>query len=479
MKTWKPTVSVSILMLLIALMLAPAAAFAATGDEENKDGKVTVNAEDANPLSESPFEINFKGHAYNGALDQTTYSYEVKVKDDFKGEVPPLNYWVLNVCPDIELASADKPHEYVDSPSKVFGTKGIKFTDPMKDGQTLTQTFAVKGKGDPVKTVASLKSTNEVYMTEIMGPPCAADPLKIEVDAGVTNQAVLMSEGKLVHNTDRLKAYKLADGRILLHFTMKEYADIDGEWNFEMGDRVGAFKGKGDAFILIGAFNDGVWDFNAQFTPVEGNQITVISPTRIDLQVKDAAVDADVKDNDDDEDDDDNGVSAPPASGGNANVDVDVDVNGGNGNGNGGIKPTVVAGAEIIGKVDGLTIYLLANGDIRIIGWLPDEYVEVDGTLTFTLGGKTYQVETKDDGSFDYTVADAAPGTYAVAGVFTTDDGDDVALSPVSVTVPTVTGGTLPDTSTPWYNVMAAGALLAAGGAFALLRRKLGHGNLG
>lgn len=48
-----------------------------------------------------------------------------------------------------------------------------------------------------------------------------------------------------------------------------------------------------------------------------------------------------------------------------------------------------------------------------------------------------------------------------------------VFVEPVVETPPTVTGGTLPTTSTPWFNLLAIGLLVSAAGAFGLRKSSI------
>jgi hypothetical protein len=93
------------------------------------------------------------------------------------------------------------------------------------------------------------------------------------------------------------------------------------------------------------------------------------------------------------------------------------------------------------------------------------------GTWNFNLGGKIYTVTGSED--ITYTAVKVPVGTYIVGAQFIPDDnGATIDLENCTVSVPTVTGGQLPVTATPWYNLLFAGAVLSVMGIAFLLRRK-------
>lgn len=97
------------------------------------------------------------------------------------------------------------------------------------------------------------------------------------------------------------------------------------------------------------------------------------------------------------------------------------------------------------------------NGKLVINASLPDN-VKATGMWSFNLGGKVYSVEGTE--CVSYIVSDAPVGTYSITSQFSSEVGNDINLSPVTVTVPTVIGGQLPETATPWYNLLLIGAVL-------------------
>jgi LPXTG-motif cell wall-anchored protein len=48
-----------------------------------------------------------------------------------------------------------------------------------------------------------------------------------------------------------------------------------------------------------------------------------------------------------------------------------------------------------------------------------------------------------------------------------------IKLLATTITVPTVTGGTLPNTSTPWYNIILLGTVMLLIGTMIWRKRKL------
>jgi len=102
---------------------------------------------------------------------------------------------------------------------------------------------------------------------------------------------------------------------------------------------------------------------------------------------------------------------------------------------------------------------------------LPDD-AKGTGTWNFSLGGKAYQVKGSED--VTYTAVDVPVGNYQVSAQFTPDNNEEIVeLALCTVSVPTVTGGQLPDTATPWYNLLLIGAALMIMGAIVWSRRKL------
>lgn len=111
------------------------------------------------------------------------------------------------------------------------------------------------------------------------------------------------------------------------------------------------------------------------------------------------------------------------------------------------------------------------NGSMTIRAALP-EGTPVPGTWMFNIGGKKYEARGSEE--IAYTAENVPVGTYRVNVQFTSDDnGETVDVGSFSVSVPTVTGGQLPKTSTPWYNVLLGGTFLSLIGAAFLKRRKV------
>jgi LPXTG-motif cell wall-anchored protein len=94
------------------------------------------------------------------------------------------------------------------------------------------------------------------------------------------------------------------------------------------------------------------------------------------------------------------------------------------------------------------------------------------GTWIFNLGGKTYKVNGSED--ITYTAENVPVGTYKVGAQFIPDDnGKTVDLALCTVSVPTVTGGQLPNTATPWYNLLLVGTVLSLIGTAVWIKRKI------
>lgn len=111
-----------------------------------------------------------------------------------------------------------------------------------------------------------------------------------------------------------------------------------------------------------------------------------------------------------------------------------------------------------------------AEGDMDIHATLPNDVIGT-GTWNFNFGGKIYTVKGSE--SINYTAVNVPVGTYAVSAQFVPDDqGETINLDMCTVSVPTVSGGELPDTATPWYNILFLGALLVVLGSAVFINRK-------
>jgi LPXTG-motif cell wall-anchored protein len=116
-----------------------------------------------------------------------------------------------------------------------------------------------------------------------------------------------------------------------------------------------------------------------------------------------------------------------------------------------------------------LNVFLNPNGNIIINAKLPND-AKGTGTWNFNLGGKMY----KENGNevISYKVTAAPVGTYKIGAQFTPNNGPIVYLESCTVSVPTITGGQLPNTATPWYNLLFIGAVLSILGVVIWRRRK-------
>jgi LPXTG-motif cell wall-anchored protein len=138
-----------------------------------------------------------------------------------------------------------------------------------------------------------------------------------------------------------------------------------------------------------------------------------------------------------------------------------------------GVKAVAVpAGAKLISKkTSALMIWHLPNGDLMVKATLPAKNKGM-GIWTFDLGGQTYTVNGSE--GVTYTIVNPPVGTYSTVASFANDCGQPVIkLLAATITVPTVTGGTLPNTATPWYNFMLVGAVMLFMGTMIWRKRKL------
>lgn len=108
-----------------------------------------------------------------------------------------------------------------------------------------------------------------------------------------------------------------------------------------------------------------------------------------------------------------------------------------------------------------------SEGNMIIHAVLPND-VKATGTWNFDLGGKIYTVKGSED--ITYTAENTPVGTYKVGAQFTSDDnGETVDLESCTVSVATVSGGQIPDTATPWYNLLFVGAVLSIIGIMGIM----------
>jgi LPXTG-motif cell wall-anchored protein len=130
------------------------------------------------------------------------------------------------------------------------------------------------------------------------------------------------------------------------------------------------------------------------------------------------------------------------------------------------------AGAKLISKkTSALMIWHLPNGNLMVKAKLPEK-TKATGIWSFDLGGQIYTVNGSE--SVTYTIINPPVGTYNTVASFATDCGQPgIKLLAAPITVPTVTGGTLPNTATPWYNIMLLGTVLLLIGTMIWRKRKL------
>jgi hypothetical protein len=132
----------------------------------------------------------------------------------------------------------------------------------------------------------------------------------------------------------------------------------------------------------------------------------------------------------------------------------------------------VPANAKLISKKSSeLMIWHLPNGSLMVKATLPEK-TKATGIWSFNLGGHIYSVNGSQ--GITYTIVNPPVGTYSTAASFTSDCGQPVTkLLSATITVPTVTGGTLPNTATPWYNLMLLGTVILFIGTMIWRNRKL------
>jgi hypothetical protein len=109
-----------------------------------------------------------------------------------------------------------------------------------------------------------------------------------------------------------------------------------------------------------------------------------------------------------------------------------------------------------------LSVKLVPNSGLIIHAKLLNGKNET-GTWDFNVGGKTYQIGGNED--ITYAVSTAPVGTYKVSAQFVPNGETPLCIKSIIVTVPTITGGQLPDTATPWYNILLMGGALTLIGA--------------
>jgi LPXTG-motif cell wall-anchored protein len=129
-------------------------------------------------------------------------------------------------------------------------------------------------------------------------------------------------------------------------------------------------------------------------------------------------------------------------------------------------------GAKLISKkTSDIMIWRLSNGNLMIKATLPQK-TKGKGIWSFDLGGQVYTVNGSE--GVTYTIVNPPVGTYSAGTSFASVCGQPVIkLLATTITVPTVTGGTLPNTSTPWYNIMLLGTVMLLIGTMIWRKRKL------
>jgi LPXTG-motif cell wall-anchored protein len=132
----------------------------------------------------------------------------------------------------------------------------------------------------------------------------------------------------------------------------------------------------------------------------------------------------------------------------------------------------VPAGAKLVSKkTSAIMIWRLSNGSLMIKATLPEK-TKGRGIWSFDLGGQIYTVNGSE--GVTYTIVNPPVGTYSAVTSFASDCGQPVIkLLATTITVPTVTGGILPNTSTPWYNIMFLGTVMFLIGSMIWRKRKL------
>jgi hypothetical protein len=132
----------------------------------------------------------------------------------------------------------------------------------------------------------------------------------------------------------------------------------------------------------------------------------------------------------------------------------------------------VPAGAKLISKkTSALMIWHLSNGNLMVKAALPEK-TKATGIWSFDLGGQIYTVN--GSAGVTYMIVNPPVGTYNTVASFASDCGQPMTkLLSATITVPTVSGGTLPNTATPWYNILLIGTVMLFIGTMIWRKRKL------
>ena len=133
------------------------------------------------------------------------------------------------------------------------------------------------------------------------------------------------------------------------------------------------------------------------------------------------------------------------------------------------VPPTIPSPIDAVCISPSVSVDLNTEGNMIIHAWLPND-AKGTGTWVFNVGGKTYKVKGNED--ITYTAVNVPVGTYKVDVQFISDvNGEVIDLASCTVSVPTITGGSLPETSTPWYNLLLVGAVLSILGLAFFIRK--------
>ncbi|GGG24023.1 hypothetical protein [Paenibacillus abyssi] len=425
-------------------------------------------------LEESPFVMEFMGKSYDSAADESTWSYRISVKDDRRGDTQVLNYTMMNVCYDLALVEASESNVILGAPDKVFGYKVLKFTEPMKNNESLIHSFTIKGNPEPQVISATLKSDSDVLVTDIVGPAACEpqvdtevtvdDVVTIDVDVArvILLEEILKNQSKILVDSSTFQLIELNDGSWAIHLIVEDLKETEGTWSLIIDGKKKTIDGKGSLYYVIGKAPKDKIKLKGHFEADKDGQKVRLLPidleagmtSQVKFEIENAAWDGKDKGKDKDK-----------------VIEKVIDKKGWNDKdkeATGDQKVIVANGFKMTSDmktlVEDADVKVLFSGDgkLVIVTMLPED-MQQQGTWRFDIGGQVYEVE--GEGNMVYTIDRAPAGTYAIAGEFMTADQESYVLGDQVVNVPTMTGGVLPDTATPWYNLLLIGMLLVLAGA--------------
>jgi opacity protein-like surface antigen len=248
---FKKIKSIILSALLVALILAPAHALAATG---NPPVKATVQ-----------FNIQFKGSNYDPDSDVSTWYYRVSGTE--KG--PDLSHWVLGLCPDIQVIKAS--HKYkleTKKPDPTTGLTGIKFDQSVKVDQAVNYWIMVKGNWTEGQITSAVKGGPGFITQTVEGPTCKM----------IEENTHINSHTKTIVFLSPKISVKSSSTNLIIHVKIKNSTKIKGKWHFNLGGKMYFVEGDEEMMYTVEDAPVGTYSLNAKFVSNDRKQVIESEP---------------------------------------------------------------------------------------------------------------------------------------------------------------------------------------------------------